>query len=989
MNWKFKKIFLAFAVAIFGIFVVGGGPFLTAFAKATNISAKTNLNFIAYTPDVPDPPTPPAPVPGGGSEAAQTGDFIIWIAILLAVIWAVAAFVYVWNKPKHSKNKAGNFIVMFAAPILISAGLFAASNIANAQNQDFVSEKIDVYVNTEGGPVHYGEDEYSNVQQIVNNNSKDVELSAISIEASTSNSDIGTWTATSASQEILFEGTIGSKTEFEPIVIKPGEAFEIEWNTNADSSDLLPVVGTTPAQIVYEINEVQEFTLSFNANGGEGIVPDAITAPAGTEVAIPGADDLSKVSYTFVCWNTNAEGSGTDYEENDTYIMQKTNDTLFAKWIVSEEYKNLAVMQVQEKAHKLISYLKKSLIEKTRAEQLIGVVSSKASDTEASIGNSSTVEEVDKYVDEFNAWFLKTSKGAFYENLLGKEALINSLISKREDLYEDEKTTFSKAIDDETKLREDSYKNVQHYEELVQIETDNFKALENIYNSITVITLSEFDGGHYENAQKANIEHTAGFYDERKQGPTAVVKVVLGNVNKSALKPIVNDNYGNTYSLDENGYIKELYFFDKNITISVELKECTAYAGIKTVTSRNDTLDFRYDEHFNDDDEYEQKWQCENTDFTRQDYWALYTGGEGKQSTVTTVNFYENFKDARPKNCAYWFYNSMHAPQDTGTITKINGLNYLNTEECTTMLSMFRGCTKLEELDISNFNTSKVTNMNNMFMFMYRLKELKFPKTFDTSNVTTMYQFCDYCYDLTTLDLSGFKTDNLKSVNNAFSECNNLVSIDVSNFNVKSITDFGAMFEGDKASNPMKLKYIYCNDDWSIDASSKAISSSMFEYCVELPNYKDQSWNIKNAFPDNGTSGYFTKTSDMPKMTLNAFEGGHFENEEGETISDISGMVAASKKVKVVLTDSSKTIASITDDEGNTYKQDEDGFITINFSEDMGSSLTVTLKDDPVMDESGSSSQNSEILEIDAKEAENLEYEEPFQEEHNSELYFS
>ena len=51
---------------------------------------------------------------------------------------------------------------------------------------------------------------------------------------------------------------------------------------------------------------------------------------------------------------------------------------------------------------------------------------------------------------------------------------------------------------------------------------------------------------------------------------------------------------------------------------------------------------------------------------------------------------------------------------------------------------MFKFCEKLEYLDLSNFDTSEVTNMEAMFDGCYNLKHLKGINQFNTSNVTTM-----------------------------------------------------------------------------------------------------------------------------------------------------------------------------------------------------------------------------------------------------------
>ena len=49
---------------------------------------------------------------------------------------------------------------------------------------------------------------------------------------------------------------------------------------------------------------------------------------------------------------------------------------------------------------------------------------------------------------------------------------------------------------------------------------------------------------------------------------------------------------------------------------------------------------------------------------------------------------------------------------------------------------MFAQCYELEYLDLSNFDTSNVTNMNGMFFKCNKLKEIKGLNKFNTKNVT-------------------------------------------------------------------------------------------------------------------------------------------------------------------------------------------------------------------------------------------------------------
>jgi surface protein len=53
------------------------------------------------------------------------------------------------------------------------------------------------------------------------------------------------------------------------------------------------------------------------------------------------------------------------------------------------------------------------------------------------------------------------------------------------------------------------------------------------------------------------------------------------------------------------------------------------------------------------------------------------------------------------------------------------------------MKSMFDGCNKVTKLDLSNFNTSQVSDMSSMFQNCASLKELNI-SSWDTNNVINM-----------------------------------------------------------------------------------------------------------------------------------------------------------------------------------------------------------------------------------------------------------
>lgn len=83
-------------------------------------------------------------------------------------------------------------------------------------------------------------------------------------------------------------------------------------------------------------------------------------------------------------------------------------------------------------------------------------------------------------------------------------------------------------------------------------------------------------------------------------------------------------------------------------------------------------------------------------------------------------------------------------------------ISELDTSNVTDMTSMFNGCRKIKELDLTNFNTSKVTSMQKMFKGCTSLERIDL-SNFDTSNVKTFESMFETCLSLKHLDLSSFE----------------------------------------------------------------------------------------------------------------------------------------------------------------------------------------------------------------------------------------
>jgi surface protein len=94
------------------------------------------------------------------------------------------------------------------------------------------------------------------------------------------------------------------------------------------------------------------------------------------------------------------------------------------------------------------------------------------------------------------------------------------------------------------------------------------------------------------------------------------------------------------------------------------------------------------------------------------------------------------------------------------------------------MRDMFWECHSLESLDLSNWDTSNVTNMCGMFDSCESLTSLNV-SNLDISNVTDMSWLFDQCYSLETIiGLDTWDVSNVTDMNGMFVDCTALTDFE-------------------------------------------------------------------------------------------------------------------------------------------------------------------------------------------------------------------
>ena len=246
-------------------------------------------------------------------------------------------------------------------------------------------------------------------------------------------------------------------------------------------------------------------------------------------------------------------------------------------------------------------------------------------------------------------------------------------------------------------------------------------------------------------------------------------------------------------------------------------------------------------------------WGIEETKKEGDDTFPAWAGTQDVgDSTTARVVFDASFRDFRPTTTAAWFYHCK-------ALTKIEGLEYLNTAEVKDMSSMFWGCSALTSLDLKNFNTQNVTDMGYMFSGCSGLTSLDLSH-FNTQNVTDMRGMFNGCSGLPSLDVSHFNTQNVTDMGYMFSDCSGLPSLDVSHFNTQNVTDMRGMFYGCSGLSSLDLSHF--------NTQNVTNMGNMFSDCSGLTSLDLSHFNTQNV-TDMG--GMFVGCSGLPSLDLSHF----------------------------------------------------------------------------------------------------------------------
>ena len=246
----------------------------------------------------------------------------------------------------------------------------------------------------------------------------------------------------------------------------------------------------------------------------------------------------------------------------------------------------------------------------------------------------------------------------------------------------------------------------------------------------------------------------------------------------------------------------------------------------------------------------------------------FYAEEDTNAAKIISIDF-SNFDSSKIENLDSLFYAC--------SALKSIDFSYFNSSLVTNMKSMFGECSSLELIDLSSFDASLVTSMESMFSKCSSLKAIDL-SNFNTPSLTGMQSMFSGCSSLELIDLSNFNTSLVDGFNNLFLGCTKLKYLDISSFNVEKPKNLDGVF----TNVPLKYLNIYNIAD-SKNKLAKTELNNLINLTVcqkseiftnENINYQCCKYNIETEMCElsNYITVYFSSDIDEDIEYANGFE---------------------------------------------------------------------------------------------------------------------
>ena len=212
-----------------------------------------------------------------------------------------------------------------------------------------------------------------------------------------------------------------------------------------------------------------------------------------------------------------------------------------------------------------------------------------------------------------------------------------------------------------------------------------------------------------------------------------------------------------------------------------------------------------------------------------------------------------NLDTSNVEDMSYMFTASPYEQSITADPIDLSGFN---TSKVTNMQGMFSG-SHFPFIDIRHFDTSNVTNMESMFADLHKVTSLDLSglNVKKVNNIRNIF-FSNSNSKLQSLSLAGWELDSITSMDGLFNNLSELTSLNLNSFTTKNVTNMNYMFAGTKKLANLDLS--------SFDTSKVTTMERMFQDMESLTNINLSSFDTRNV---TNMSRMFFMTSTNPPIT--------------------------------------------------------------------------------------------------------------------------
>ena len=185
---------------------------------------------------------------------------------------------------------------------------------------------------------------------------------------------------------------------------------------------------------------------------------------------------------------------------------------------------------------------------------------------------------------------------------------------------------------------------------------------------------------------------------------------------------------------------------------------------------------------------------------------------------------------------------------------------------------MFMWFKKMETVDLAGFDTSEVTSMNTMFYMMNSIKSIDV-SGFNTSKVNDMNSMFDQTGVIEELNLSSFDTSNVTDMKWMFFGLSKLKKLDLTNFDTSKVTNMYGMF--DQVADVSEIKF-----GSHFNTKNVVNMERMFAVNLSIKSLDLSSFNTANV----------TTMKDMFNLMTSLTQINFGANFDTSNVTDMTGM---------------------------------------------------------------------------------------------------